>query len=116
VPLESSVASALRSAGEAVTVRRIATTFNTTTQTSTVLSTTNVETYAVAQLIETGVDGVSVKRGDLEVWLAKVNLDLNDFTPAVGDYLIRGSQVLVVLDTEVQAVAGYYRLRARAAA
>lgn len=113
---DSTIAAALRHGGETLTLRQIAAgSFNTTTQIRTPGATTNTSTYGVVRLVEQGIDGVTVKRGDLEVWLPKVALDLDSVTPAMGDFLVRGSQVLVILELETHAL-GYYRARARAAA
>ena len=115
MPLGSSVASALRSAAEALTLRKQAAgTFSVATQMTTPGATTNTATYGIVELIETGVDGVTVQRGDLTVWFPKLTLDMESITPAIGDMLIRGADKLRILELESQPIAGYYRLRARA--
>lgn len=114
--LAASVANGIRIAGEALTLRQLADgTFNVSTQTRTPGAATNTETVGLVELVEKGIDGVTVKSGDLNVWLPKLELDGWGVTPVIGNYILRGSQELVVLEVETGAVAGYYRCRSRAA-
>lgn len=115
MPLASSVASVIRTASEALTLRQEAAgTFVVATQTYTPGATTDTSTYGMVKLVETGVDGVTVQRGDLEIWLPKLTLDMLAKTPVIGDLVVRGSDKLRVMELEMQPIAGYYRLRARA--
>ena len=114
MPLDTSVASALRFGSEALTLRQVAAgSFNETTQTTTPGTTTDTSTYGLVQLVQTGVDGITVQRGDFEFWLPKTQLDAESVTPTIGNLLLRGSTQLMILELESQPVAGYYRGRAR---
>ena len=66
MPFANTVASCMRMGSEALILRQQAAgTFNVATQTTTPGATTDTATYGIVDLIETGVDGVTVIRGDL---------------------------------------------------
>jgi len=113
--LQSSISSLIGILAETLTLRKQAAgSFVVATQTYTPGASSDTATYGLVELVETGVDGVTVQRGDLTVWLPKLALDVLAITPVIGDMLIRGSDKLRILELESQPVVGYYRVRARA--
>ena len=118
MPLDSSAASALRIGSENLTLRQQDDddgTWTVATQSMTEGAITDTATYGHVAMIETGIDGVNVRHGDLDVWIPRLSLELNDVTPGVGDLILRGSTTLRIEHVESLPVQGLYRLRARAA-
>lgn len=108
------VAYGIQTMGEPVSlVQEAAGTWDTATQTHHSGAVTTTNTYAIARPVVEGVDGVTVREGDLEVWLSKDLLDVSSVTPQVKDQLIFGASKLIVLRVTTNNVMGYYRLRAR---
>lgn len=100
---------------ELTLLKQLSGSFDVPTQIFTPGSMEDWPTYGIVTLIESGIDGISVLRGDLKVYLPKIQLDLEGVAPVIGDYLQRGSTTLVILEVEMQPVPGYYRCHARVA-
>jgi len=116
--LSSTLASVIRFGSEVLTLRQEAAgTLDIATQTHTPGATTATSTYGLVALVERGVDGVTVKSGDLEVWLPRDPLAAASIVPAIGNTITRNAsnQKLTILEVEDGLVTGYYRARARVA-
>jgi len=87
--------------------------WDTATQTQHLGTATTIQTYGITRMMLRGIDGVTVKAGDLEVWLGKSLLDAEGAVPVNGDQLILGSSKLIILDFTTNNVMGYYHIRAR---
>jgi len=114
--LGSEIAGVLRDVGEEITLRKeVGGSFNTTTQAWTAGSQRYLATYGRLRSVTQGVDGMTIKRGDLEAWLPRRPLAAAAWVPAVGDVLIRegNSEELRILEVSDEPVAGFYRCRAR---
>ena len=114
--LGGEVAGALRELGEDVTLRQETSgSFNTTTQIWTSGSNVDTATFGRLRVITEGVDGMTVKSGDLEVWLPRRPLADASVAPQVGDVLIRASnsEQLRIVEVQNEPVGGFYRCRAR---
>lgn len=113
MPFESSMASVLRITGELLTLKqRGAASTNTTTQVTTYGPEVNTPTYGMVTPVFNGTTEVAT--GDLHVYLPKVQLDAENVTPVVGDYLVQANgTALLILELETQFKAGFYRARAR---
>ncbi len=115
--LRRAVAHGVAHLGEALSlVQETGGTWTTGSQSMSAGTVTTISVAGVTRLMRTGIDGVSVQAGDLEVWLAKSDLDASSVTPIVGNWVVTGSTQLVILGVHTQAAAGYYRCHARTAA
>jgi hypothetical protein len=114
--LYAGVESAIRQLGEVLSyVQETGGTWVTASQTVSAGTVTTTSVSGVTKMIRTGIDGVSVQAGDMDVWLSRRALDAASLTPAVGDSIVTGSTRLVVLEVEANEPGGYTRCRARAA-
>lgn len=114
--LARSVRNAIRGRGETLSlIQTSAGTWTTATQTMTTGTLTTTSTMGIGRLMVRGIDGDSVRAGDMEVWMSKLDLDAASVTPTVGNHIILGTTKLVLLEVSARAPAGYYYCRARAA-
>ena len=90
--------------------------FDPATQVGTPGATVEHALAGVFQLVEEGIDGVTVRRGDVEIFLAAIPIEQAGFTPRIGDRVRRSSNgtVLTVTELEHAPLFGYWRVRARA--
>lgn len=100
--------------GESLTViHETGGTFSAANQALTGETTTSMTTIGVVRLVTQGIDGVTVQRGDLEVWIAAPDVDSLD----IGDVIVResSSEKLTVLEVEHAMPFDYYRALCRGA-
>lgn len=116
--LASTVESALREAGEALTLRqKSGGTYNTTTRSMDGASTTATSTFGVV----TGysafeVNGISIELGDLKVEMPAASLTAGSITPSAGDHIQRGSTLYRVVTADTRRMGSEtvaYRLHLR---
>jgi len=116
--IDSTVESALREAGEALTLRQESGgTYNVATASMDGASVTATATFAVVTGFSAfEVNGVSIEMGDIKAEMPAASLTAAGKTPAVGDHVERGSDLYRVIDLETRrfgADAVSYRLHLR---
>ena len=116
--MASTVESALREAGEALTLRQDSGgTYNATTRSIDGASTTATATFGVVTSFSVfEVNGVSIELGDIKAELPAASLTAASITPAVGNHIQRGSTLYRVITADPRRMGSEtvaYRLHLR---